>query len=116
MPQKKPALDSRRPVIKSVDEDKARAFIDGAGEEEKPKSPSPTPRRRRPKKESHAYPWDAPGVNEETVKTYLLRLPEPYMLKLKFIREQTGKSMQRVCLDGVLPQIDAEVKAIIKGG
>jgi len=41
-----------------------------------------------------------------------LRLPEPYLLKLKYIAEHTPKSMQSFCLDALLPVIDTKIKAL----
>jgi len=55
-------------------------------------------------------------VSDTNIKSYLLRLPEPYLMKLRFIREKTGKSMQRVCLDVIKPAIDAEVQKITRKG
>jgi hypothetical protein len=55
-------------------------------------------------------PWDAPGVREDVTRVYNLRLPEPYLLKLKYIAEHSPRSMQRVCLDALLPAIDAEIE------
>lgn len=106
MPEQKPTLTSRRPSVKAADEDELRTFIEGAEE-----GPSPTP-SSKPAPDEERYPWEEPDVSEDTIKTYLLRLPEPYLLKLRFIREQTGRSMQHVCLDAILPRIDEEVERI----
>mgnify|MGYP000861114576 CR=1 FL=1 len=59
-----------------------------------------------------AYPWDAPGVRTDVAKVFNLRLPEPDLLKLKYIAEHTPKSMQSFCLDALLPAIDTKIKAL----
>ena len=58
---------------------------------------------------SEPYPWDAPGVRTDVAKVFNLRLPEPYLLKLKYIAEHTPKSMQSFCLDVLLPAIDTKI-------
>ena len=56
---------------------------------------------------SESYPWDAPGVRADVAKVFNLRLPEPYLRKLKYIAEHTPDSMQSFCLDVLLPAIDS---------
>ncbi|BBL77423.1 hypothetical protein MishRS11D_45210 (plasmid) [Methylomagnum ishizawai] len=58
------------------------------------------------------YPWEHPRVRHDVQKVYNLRLPEPYLLKLKFIAGNTPGSMQRFCLDALLPAIDAEIERL----
>jgi len=58
------------------------------------------------------YPWQHPKVRDDVQKVYNLRLPEPYLLKLKFIAGNTPGSMQRFCLDALLPAIDAEIERL----
>ena len=47
-------------------------------------------------------------------KTYVLRLPEAYLLKLKFIAENTPDSMQKFCLSQLLPAIDKKVNELLE--
>lgn len=61
---------------------------------------------------AEALPWEHPRVRDDVLKVYNLRLPEPYLLKLRFIAGNTPGSMQRFCLDTLLPAIDAEVGRI----
>jgi hypothetical protein len=61
-----------------------------------------------------ALPWEDPKVREDVLKVYNLRLPEPYLLKLKYIAEHTPDSMQKFCLDALLPAIDAKIEALTK--
>jgi hypothetical protein len=64
--------------------------------------------------ETDALPWDHPRVRDDVLKTYNLRLPEPYLLKLRFIAGNTPGSMQRFCLDALLPAIDAEITRLTR--
>jgi hypothetical protein len=60
------------------------------------------------------FPWEHPRVRDDVLKIYNLRLPEPYLLKLKFIADNTPGSMHRFCLDALLPAIDAEVERLVR--
>ena len=86
------------------------AFIGGAGvhtpESPAPAAPEPT---AAPEAAPVLYPWEAPGVRVDVTKVYNLRLPEPYLLKLKYIAEHTPDSMQQFCLSALLPAIDARI-------
>ncbi len=59
------------------------------------------------------YPWEMSEVREDVAKVYNLRLPEPYLLKLKYIAEHTPESMQTFCLRVLLPGIDKKIKELI---
>jgi hypothetical protein len=58
------------------------------------------------------YPWDDPKVRDDVMKLISLRLSEPYMLKLQWISEQTGKAQQKLLKDLVIPWIDEEVEKL----
>lgn len=47
------------------------------------------------------YPWEKPQVREDLKKNYPLRLPEPLYLKLKYVSEETGRSMNDLCNEAV---------------
>ena len=66
------------------------------------------------KKRKVAYPWEAAGVRDDVTKLYNLRLPEPYLLKLKYIAEHTPDSMQKFCLNVIEKEIDKEIKELTK--
>lgn len=59
-----------------------------------------------------SYSWEDAKVREDVLKLYNLRLPEPYLLKLKYIAEKTPDSMQKFCLDALLPAIDAKIEEL----
>jgi hypothetical protein len=65
-------------------------------------------------KASDIYPWQEPGVRDDVLKTYNLRLPEPYLLKLKYIAEHTPNSMQKFCLNVLEDAIDKKIEELIK--
>jgi hypothetical protein len=53
------------------------------------------------------YPWEA--GRPDVIKTYILRLPEPYHLKLRYIAEHTPPSMQRFLQDVIYAAIDRQI-------
>lgn len=61
-----------------------------------------------------SYSWEEQGVREDVIKVYNLRLPEPYLLKLKFISEHTPDSMQKFCLNVLQAAIDAKIGELTK--
>lgn len=77
-------MKSRLPGKKQVDD--IDAFISGA--EEKTANSVAV-------EKAESYPWEEPGVREDVTKVYNLRLPEPYLLKLKYIAEHTPDSMHK---------------------
>ncbi len=94
-------LKSRPPANAKQDLD---AFISGA---EKKTS-------TRSVQQKAAYPWQEPGIREDVTKIYNLRLSEPYLLKLKFIAENTPDSMQKFCLNVLQDAIDAKIEELTK--
>lgn len=89
-----------KPTAKDMD-----AFIEGA-ELRKPEEGEA--------QQDTIFPWDAPEIRDDVLKLYNLRLPESYLLKLKYIAAHTPGSMQRFCLDALLPAIDEEVERLTK--
>ncbi len=60
--------------------------------------------------EAVVLPWEGPGVREDVVKQYNLRLAEPYLLKLRYVVErQRAKSINSYILDVLLPRLDVDV-------
>lgn len=59
------------------------------------------------------FPWENPSIREDVKKQFILRLPEPYFLKLKFISEKTGKSMHKILVESLIPIIEDELNNII---
>ena len=96
-------LKSRPPGKKTPDLD---AFLSGADEKTEPKKATP--------KRKSTYPWESAGVREDVKKPFNLRMPEPYLLKLKFISENTPGSMQKFCMDVLEKEIDKKIKELTK--
>jgi len=86
---------TRNPTQPDVD-----AFIESAGE------------RATPRPHRADEPWNAPGVREDILKPFNLRFPEPYMIKLKYIAKHSPVSMQRFCMDILLPEIDKKIEEL----
>ena len=63
---------------------------------------------------SVVYPWQEEWVREDVTKVYNLRLPEPYLLKLKYISDHTENSMQAFCLKIVQKAIDDKIAQLTK--
>ncbi|MEI7996351.1 MAG: hypothetical protein WCH01_15750 [Methylococcaceae bacterium] len=61
-----------------------------------------------------SYPWDEPGVRKDVVKVYNLRLPEAYLLKLKYIADNTPDSMHKFCLNVLQDAIDGKIEELTK--
>lgn len=59
-----------------------------------------------------SYPWQDSKIRDDVLKVYNLRLPEAYLLKLKYIAENTPDSMQQFCLSALLPAIDAKIEEL----
>jgi hypothetical protein len=113
---------SSRPPVKSVEDFIAEADRRPGDQPQTPPEPAARPvppfeaaagehsvsaARRR------GLPWDRPSVRDDVKKTYVLRLPEAYLLKLKFIAENTPDSMQKFCLGQLLPAIDKKVNELL---
>ncbi|MDD5319513.1 MAG: hypothetical protein PHD43_02640 [Methylococcales bacterium] len=95
-------MKSRLPGKKSSD---IEAFISGA-EDKTAKSTIV--------EKMASYPWEEPGVREDVTKVYNLRLPEPYLLKLKYIAENTPDSMHKFCLNVLQDAIDEKIEELTK--
>ncbi len=61
-----------------------------------------------------SYPWEDTKIRDDVLKVYNLRLPEAYLIKLKYIAENTPDSMQQFCLGALLPAIDAKIEELIE--
>jgi len=97
-------LKSRPPGKAKQDLD-LEAFIGGA--EKKAES-------KQVKKQTTAYSWEEAGVRDDVTKVYNLRLPEAYLLKLKYIAEHTPDSMQKFCLNVLQGAIDKKIDELTK--
>lgn len=95
----------------------ASAFVDAAEAPDsgsgRAKTVAPTARPERPRRVTgrtamgEGLPWEAEYVREDVMKGYALRLPEPLYLKLKWMADQTGRSMNTVCREAVEAEVEA---------
>ena len=92
-------------------EQAADAFISAAepsaDQQGKPRDASRDQDRQRP-----SYPWEEPRVREDVKKGYALRLPEPLYLKLKYISEETGASMNQLCNEAVETLVEEQLEQL----
>ncbi len=96
-------LKSRPPMKKTPNLDD---FISGAEEKTAPK--------KTLHKRNSVYPWEDSNVREDVIKPYNLRLPEPYLLKLRYIAEHTPDSMHKFCMTILGKEIDKKIKELTK--
>ncbi len=97
-------LTSRPPEAKKIAN--LDAFLSGA--ENRTVSKKKVKSKRNP-----VYSWEHPGVREDIKKLYNLRLSESYLLKLKYIAENTPDSMQKFCINILEKEIDKKIKELI---
>lgn len=103
-----------KPTLTPEQESAASAFVDAA---EAPDSGSGratrgttdlSPRLDKPGEAgvpTPVYPWEAPRVRADVTKGYALRLPEPLYLQLKWVADQTGRSMNTLCREAVEAEV-----------
>lgn len=109
-------LEGKTELEKELEKEDSRKKYSAKREKEKtpPKVKTATPPKipKTAKKKKTTYPWMEDGIRDDVLKTYNLRLPEPYLLKLKYIAKHTPDSMQQFCLSVIIPEIDKKIKEI----
>lgn len=55
-------------------------------------------------------PWEEDRVRADVVKGYALRLPEPLYLKLKYVAEQTGQSINTLCREAIEGEVEERLR------
>ena len=86
----------RPPQPRTVSSEALEAFLRGADTVESPASPRAAP-----------WPWEQGRA--DVIKTYVLRLPEPYHMKLQYLAAHTPYSMQRFIQEVLTAAIDAKI-------
>lgn len=89
---------TKRPTPKTVD---AEEFIRGA---------EATPEPEKPTVSTGTMPWE--NLNPRIIKGINLRLPEDVWGKLNYIRYMTNKSIQKIIMEALLPEIDKQIQDI----
>jgi hypothetical protein len=64
--------------------------------------------------EGSTLPWEREKVREDLKQMYPLRIPEPLHLKLKFLSEKTGKSMNELCNEAVRNLIEDRLAEVLE--
>ncbi len=59
------------------------------------------------------YPWNNPSIREDVQKVFTVKLPEEYILKIKFISDKTNKSQQKIVREIVCHEIDKIIEGLI---
>ena len=57
------------------------------------------PRIRLYIKASYSLPWKQKHVRADVKKAFTVQIPEEYVLKLQYIKEQTNQSQQKILQD-----------------
>jgi len=52
------------------------------------------------------YPWHDPSVREDVQKVFTVKLPEEYILKIKYISDKTNKSQQKIIREIICHEVD----------
>lgn len=55
------------------------------------------------------YPWQDSTVRADVQKVFTVKLPEEYILKIKFISDKTNKSQQKIVREIVCHEVDSIV-------
>ena len=87
-------LTSRPPAKKSIQE-----FILDAERKEK-----------RIEEKRDIMPWEDNNVRSDVQKVFTLKLPEEYILKIKYVSDITNKSQQKIVREIVCAGIDKQLK------
>ncbi|MFC1836805.1 hypothetical protein ACFL2Q_19125 [Thermodesulfobacteriota bacterium] len=61
---------------------------------------------------SRDYPWEDPSLRADVQKIFNLRIPEPYLVKLRYIADHTPLSMQSFCREILLAAIDEKIEEL----
>ena len=99
---KKPPL--RKPPKKDLDLDQLDKFA----------SKGEAPRDEKPPKPKPVYPWQEPGVRADVISGMGVPLSEPYLLKLRYIAQNTKWSQRKFCKVRLEAAIDREINKLIQ--
>lgn len=106
----------RRKPNRSLSEDQEQAaeeFISGASAHSSSNPSAGQTESDRENATGDPLPWNQPRVREDVKQTYPLRLPEPLHLKLKYLSEETGQSMNELCNEAVESLVEERLREIL---
>jgi primase-polymerase (primpol)-like protein len=56
------------------------------------------------------FPWNADNIRDDVQKAFTVKLPEEYLIKIKYISEKTHKSQQKLAREVLINEIDNMLK------
>jgi len=92
-------ITSRPPVKKSVQDFILEAERKVDNKEQVENTPKP-------------YPWEDKQIREDVQKVFTVKLPEAYILKIKYISEITNKSQQKIVREIICENLDDFIKKL----
>ena len=63
-------------------------------------------------KKIESLPWENSLVRKDVQKAFTIKLPEEYILKIKYFSEKTNKSQQRIIREIISKEIDKLISEI----
>ncbi len=66
--------------------------------------------------EAIVQPWEATTVRSDIKIPYTMQLPEPYVLKLRYISTKTNKSQQTILREIIMPKLDKLIHDLSENG
>ena len=57
-------------------------------------------------------PWEMPQIRKDVQKVFTVKLPEEYIIKIKYLSDQTNKSQQKIVRDIIQKNIDDLIKKL----
>lgn len=92
-------------------DEKAKEFVLGAEKNKKMEQEFSDVNNKKdePHKVKTLFPWEDNNVRKDVYKTFNLRLPEEYYVKLAYLSQLKKDSKHKVCLDILLPEIDKKL-------
>ena len=106
----KPPRTNQEPFF----EEKIKEFVLGAEKNKKPEQviSNDSTQKEEIYQEKPSFPWENGKVRKDVYKTFNLRLPEEYYVKLNYLSQLKKDSKHKVCLDILLPEIDKKLNLI----
>ena len=98
----KSTMSFKPPVSSENDVD---SFIKAAESKPSTKKPAQQPIK--------TLPWEEPSVRDDVIKSFNARFNEPYLLKLRYIQQQTKIPQQEFVRNNLYPLIDQEIERLL---
>ena len=106
-PKKKLSLN---PPTSSNSEKNIEEFINEA------ENHSVVAKQKKVQKSVEVLPWEVEGINAKVMKSLRLGIHEEYLLKLKYLSENTDIAQQKIARAVLYPAIDAYIEQLQNKG